>query len=90
MRTDLRGKVNFAYWTNTSAIPGLEDAVFFIADIPEETDAEAVKARLALDWEFPIEETGEFRFQGEWPSAIQRQFDSLEADSLIRRSWSAN
>ncbi len=94
--------MRFAHWTNIPAnralagpggIPlqrdhSLElDATLFIVDIPEGTPRDEVIKKLMDVCGVGIEETDGLGFQEEWPREIQRQFDSLDADSDIIRSW---
>ena len=79
--------MNFARWTTTPNIPGLEDAEQFIVEIPEGTSTEEVVAKLWSALPGTIGEKDGLGFQEAWPAAIQREFNSLEADSQIRWRW---
>jgi len=79
--------MNFARWTETPNLPGLEDAVEFIVDIPDGTSREDVVANIALDdYSDTITEADRFSFENEWPGEIQRQF---AAGGGKRRPWKA-
>jgi hypothetical protein len=80
--------MNFARWTTTPNIPGLEDAEQFIVEIPEGTSTEEVVAKLWSALPGTIGERDGLGFQEEWPTAIQREFNSLGAGSQIRWRWS--
>jgi hypothetical protein len=82
-----RQPMNFARWTTSPNIPGLEDAEQFIVEIPEGTSSEEVVAKLWSAIPGTIGEKDGLGFQEAWPAAIQREFDSLEADSQIRWPW---
>lgn len=79
--------MNFARWTTTPNLPGLEDAEQFIVEIPEGTCREEVVAKLWSALPGIIEEKDGLGFQEMWPAAIQRQFDSLEGHSQRRWRW---
>jgi hypothetical protein len=82
-----RKAMNFARWTTTPNIPGLENAEQFIVEIPEGTSTEEVVAKLWSALSGTIGEKDGLGFQEAWPAAIQREFISLEADSQIRWRW---
>jgi hypothetical protein len=79
--------MNFARWTTTPNIPGLEDAEQFIVEIPEGITKEDVVAKLWSALPGTIAETDGLGFQDSWPAATQREFDSQKADSKIMWRW---
>jgi hypothetical protein len=80
--------MNFARWTTAPNITGLEDVEQFIIEIPEVISKEEVVAKLWSALPGTIGETDGLGFQDSWPAAIQREFDSQEADSKIMWRWS--
>ena len=97
-------QMRFAHWTNIvanraiagpSGIPlqrdhSLEmDATLFIVDIPVGMTRQEVIKKLMDVRGVCIEETDGLGFQEEWPREIRRQFDSLDADSDMIRSWAS-
>jgi hypothetical protein len=85
----------FAHWTNTAIVLKggdgqktlLEDAEQFMVDIPDATSREDVICKLALEYGTTINDADGLEFQEEWPREIQKQFDSLEANSEMILRW---
>ena len=86
----LRGEelmLRFAHWKTIPPIPGLETAEEFIVDIPDGTSTESLTAMLALQCGASVQDEDGRGFESEWPEAIRKEFESLDANSEIVWRW---